>query len=504
MEARNHSRLHSSIALATPIVRSLALCMALSMGLAGCADMGGIAPHSHLTDLNSLGAGKDIQAGAISPANWPNAQWWESYHDQQLNTLVVNAIAGSPNLKIAAARLDEAQSIAGIVHSAGLPKVEERVALSRIRYSEQDFVPPPYAGHYTWTNSAFISASYDLDIWGKQSKSDAGALDIVHASEAEAQESRVALETLVVHAYIDLSLQYALLDTENSTLTEQQKIVDIANRRRGIGLGTQLEISQAEAPIPVTQSRLKQINEQIESLHHQLAALSGAGPAAGDAISRPTLTPINAIALPSSLPAELIGHRPDVVASRWRVEASARGIDVAKTEFYPNVNLSAMFGFQSLGFPGFLSNKSRMDGITPAISLPIFNDEKLRSNLGVQTARYDQAVERYNQTVVEAMRNVADQVSLWHSLEDQQQDTQRAVELAQRSYDLATRGYKSGLTDYINVLSAQVNLLNQQQNDAKVRFGQLNAYAGLVRSLGGGTVPTSNSATNSVPATGNH
>ncbi len=472
---------------------TLTICMALALCLAGCADMGGIAPRSQLTDPNTLAAGKDVKNVATSPANWPTEKWWETYQDPQLNMLVAKAIAGNPSLKMAAARVAEAQAIAGIVHAASLPKVDGRVGLGSIRYSEQDFIPPPYAGHTTWTNSAFLSASYDLDIWGRDSKSESGALDNVHASEAEAQESRVALETLVVHAYVDLSLQYALRDTEQRTLAEQQKIVDIANRRREIGLGTQLEISQAEAPIPVTQSHLKQINEQIEGLQHQLAALCAAGPAAGDDITRPNLSnpisPVSTIALPSSLPAELIGHRPDVVANRWRVEASARGIDVAKTAFYPNVDLSAMFGFQSLGFPGFLSNASRMDGITPAVSLPIFTGGKLRSQLGVQTARYDQAVERYNQSVIDAMRNVADQVSLWRSLTDQQQDTQRAVELAQRSYDLAVRGYRSGLIEYINVLSAQVNLLNQQQNDAKVRFGQLNAYAGLVRSLGGGTEP---------------
>jgi len=221
-------------------------------------------------------------------------------------------------------------------------------------------------------------------------------------------------------------------------------------------------------------------------LQHQLAALDDEGPAAAESITRPTLSPITSVALPSSLPAELIGHRPDVVANRWRVEVQARGIEVAKTEFYPNVDLSALLGFQSLGFPGFLTSKSRMEGVTPAISLPIFNGGKLRSKLGVQTARYDQAVERYNASVIDAMRNVADQVSLLNSLKEQQHDTERALELAQRSFDLAMRGFKSGLTDYINVLNAQVNLLNQQQNDARVRFGELNAYAGLVRSLGGG------------------
>jgi NodT family efflux transporter outer membrane factor (OMF) lipoprotein len=467
----------------------LLLALTVSAWLAGCADMGGIAPHAHMADPNSLGAGKDVQAAAASPANWPTAQWWQAYQDPQLNALVEKAVAGSPSVKLAAARVDEAQALAGIVHSASLPQVGGRVGLGRIRYSEQDFIPPPYAGSYTWTNSAFLSASYDLDLWGKESGRESGALDAVHASEAEQQEARVALQSLVVHAYVDLALQYELRDIEQRTLAQQQQIVEIANRRRAIGLGTQLEVSQAEAPVPVTQAHLKQADEQIESLQHQLAALCGAGPAAGDTITRPAVSAVARIGLPSSLPAELIGHRPDVVANRWRVEASARGIDVAKTEFYPNVDLTALFGFQSLGFPGFLSNASRMDGITPAISLPIFTGGKLRSNLAVQTARYDQAVERYNQSVIDAMRGVADQVSLWRSLEQQQQDTQRAVELAQRSYDLAMRGYKSGLTEYINVLSAQVNLLNQQQNDAKVRFGQLGAYAGLVRTLGGGIEP---------------
>lgn len=466
--------------------RHLLLVTVASALLANCAGTGGIAPQSHLRDPNTLDAGKDFSAATLSNAHWPSTKWWQAYADPQLDALVEKSADGSPNLRLAAARIDEAKAVAGIVHAAGLPEVGAKVAFDRVRYSEQDFIPPPYAGTYTWTNSAFLSASYDLDVWGKEAKRESAALDNVHASEAEAQEARLALQTLIVQAYVELALQFQLRDIEQHTLEQQQSIVDIASRRRTIGLGTQLEVSQAEAPLPASQARLKQIDERIESLRHQLAALSGEGPGAGEALIRPKLNPVARIAPPSSLPADLIGRRPDVVANRWRVEASARGIDVAKTEFYPNINLSALFGFQSLGFAGFLTNNSRMDGIEPAISLPIFTGGKLRANLGMQTARYDEAVERYNQSVVDGMRNVADQVSAWRSLEDQQKDTEHAVELAQRSYDLAMRGFKSGLTEYIVVLNAQVNLLNQQQNDARVRYGQLSSYAGLVRAIGGG------------------
>lgn len=459
---------------------------ALCALLAGCADMGGITSHAKLRDPNTLAAGKDLEGANLSNAHWPTAKWWNAYGDPQLNTLVDKATSGSPNLRLAAARIDEAKAMAGIVHAASLPEVGAKVTFDRVRYSDQDFIPPPYAGSYTWTNSAFLSASYDIDVWGKEEKRESAALDNVHTTEAEAQEAQLTLQTLIVQAYVELALQFQLRDIEENTLQQQQLIVDIAKRRRAIGLGTQLEVAQAEAPLPASQARLKQIDERVDSLRHQLAALSGEGPGAGDTITRPNLQPVARIALPSSLPADLIGRRPDIVANRWRVEASSNGIDVAKTEFYPNINLSALFGFQSLGFAGFLTNNSRMDGIAPAISLPIFTGGKLRANLGMQTARYDEAVERYNQSVVDGMRNVADQVSAWRSLEDQQKDTEHAVELAQRSYDLAMRGFKSGLTEYIVVLNAQVNLLSQQQNDARVHYGQLSSYAGLVRAIGGG------------------
>ena len=464
----------------------LVLFLAFAALVSGCADMGGIAPRAHLADPHALGLGKEIDAIPTSPANWPTEKWWEIYQDKQLNALVEQAIKDNPSIKSAAARIDEALAVAGIVQSESTPQVGARASAGRIRYSEQDFIPPPYAGNYAWSNSAFLSASYELDLFGKQSNNDDAALDNVHASQAEAQQARLALQSLVVHAYIDLSLQYALRDAEQSALIQEQKLVEIAQRRRAIGLGTQLEVSQAQAPIPVTQGHLKQINERIESLQHQLAALASGDQRTADTITRPVLKPIAGIALPSNLPAELLGHRPDIVANRWRVEAHAHGIDVAKTEFYPNVNLSAMLGFQSLGFNGFLNNKSLMDGVTPAISLPIFTGGKLRSNLGVQTARYDQAVERYNQSVIDALHDVADQISALRSLTEQQHDTQNAIDLANRSYDLALRGYRSGLTDYTHVLSAQLNVLTQHQNDVRVQFGQLNAYAGLMRSLGGG------------------
>ncbi len=190
--------------------------------------------------------------------------------------------------------------------------------------------------------------------------------------------------------------------------------------------------------------------------------------------------------MPSTLPAELVGRRPDIVAQRWRVEAASARIDGAKKDFYPNINLAAFVGMQSLGFGHFLDAGSRMRGITPAISLPVFDGGRLRSQLGNQTALYDGAVEQYNATVIQAMSDVANAVVKIESVKEQDKLAQRALESARRQQHLSEQAYRAGLTDTLNVINAQLTLLNEQQQMAQVASRQLDNYALLMSALGGG------------------
>ena len=177
------------------------------------------------------------------------------------------------------------------------------------------------------------------------------------------------------------------------------------------------------------------------------------------------------ISLPDYVPANLIGRRPDVVAQRWRVEAAGKNIEVAKAGFYPDINISAFLGFQSLGFAGFLSSNAAMRGIAPAISLPIFEGGRLRSQLGAQTANYDAAVESYNNTLVLALQAVADQIVRLKSSEKQKAEIEKALALAQKSYDLAQRGYHSGISEYLTVLNTQTVLAATTAKDGADQCG---------------------------------
>ncbi|MCC8394260.1 efflux transporter outer membrane subunit [Paraburkholderia sp. MMS20-SJTR3] len=474
----------------SPVPNGIAAAAVLTilLTIAGCASTGGIAPQTHTIAPASLDAGNAIRA-ANADAQWPTADWWRVYNDPQLNQWIDAAQAGNPSLAIAQARVREAASMAGVARAALAPQVNGSLSIQRQKWADNVYYGPgPLAGEQSWNNTGTLGLSYHLDLWGKDKNAAERALDLAHASAADARAAQLELQANVVRTYIEMSMNYALLDIAKATLQQQQQIVDLATRRLKGGIGTQLEVSQAETPMPEYERQIDALEEKIALGRNQLAALAGKGPGAGDSIQRPALSLAANAGLPAALPAELIGHRPDVVAARWGVAAQARGIDVAKAGFYPDINLLASIGGYAAMGPlfQFLKAPSHSWSVGPALSLPIFDGGRLRSQLGAASAGYDEAVERYNQSIVTALKDISDQVIRIRSLSTQAEDADRSVAAARRNYDLSREGYRRGLTDYLNVLIAQSQLLRAQEGVAKVQAERLGAHASLMTALGGG------------------
>ncbi|WP_317203688.1 efflux transporter outer membrane subunit [Janthinobacterium sp.] len=457
----------------------------LALALSACASMGHVAPRAALLDADTLGAGLAIDA-ARAGVDWPAADWWRALHDAQLERLLALAQADSPGLQLARARVRQAQALAGLSEDATRPKVDAGVSLDRELYSGHGTAPAPLAGQYAWRNQATLSLSYDLDLWGRNRQALAAALDEVQLASAEAQAARLALQSAVVKTYIQLSLEFDLQDSIRGALQRRGRILDIARRRHSAGLGTGVDIAQVETTLPAGRRELEQAAETIALLRNQLAALCGQGPAAGEALRRPSLRLDRPPLLPDALPAELLGRRPDIAAQRWRVEAAAKRIEVAKADFYPNLNLLAFAGVQSLGFGHFLDAASATRGVAPALSLPIFSGARLRAQLGSQGALYDAAVAQYNASVVAALAEVGNAVARAQSLARQQALGEAALASAGKANDLAGKAYRAGLNDAVNMLNAELVLLAEQQQMAQIGARQLDAYAGLMAALGGG------------------
>jgi len=465
-----------------------ALAMASLLIIAGCASFGNVAPKATNVDPSALDVGIAIRA-ANGDANWPTADWWRAYNDLQLDEFIETALAGNPSLASAWARVREAISMARVEQSVLAPQVTGSLSIQRQKWPDNLYYGPgPLGGEQSWNNTGTLSLSYDLDLWDKDKNAAGRLLDVAHAAAADARAAQLELQCNVVRAYIEMSMNYALLDIARQSLRQQQQILSLADQRLKGGLGTQLEVSQAETPIPQYERQIESLDERIALGRNQLAQLAGKGPGAGDSIRRPTLSLDAPASLPGTLSADLIGHRPDIVAARWTVAAQARGIDVAKASFYPDIDLLASIGGYAAMGPlfQFLKNPSHSWSVGPALSLPIFDGGHLRAELGAASADYDAAVENYNQSIINAFKDISDQVIRIRSLSTQTDDAKRSVVVARKNYDLSRKSYERGLTDYVNVLVTQNQLLLAQQDVAKFHAERLGAYASLVAALGGG------------------
>jgi NodT family efflux transporter outer membrane factor (OMF) lipoprotein len=472
---------------AAAVANGIVATLAAALLAAGCASFDGSAPRASLRSANELRAAQSLRAARLSEAAWPVVDWWKDFGDAQLDTLIAEALSASPTLGVAEARLRKAQAAAASARAALAPQVNANVAMTRERYSANGIIPPPFAGTWNWQNQATLDFSYELDFWGRNRAALQAALGEAKATEVDEFASRLMLSVAIAQAYVGLQRDYGQLDVAEATLEQRAKLLDLTGRRVSAGLDSRVQLKQAEAAVPETRGQIAKLREAIALSQNQLAALLGQGPDRGLAIARPQAKPRRqASALPTNVPADLIGRRPDVVAQRWRVESAALGIEVARDAFYPNVSLTAFAGFQSIGLPQFLTAASRIAGIGPALSLPIFNGGALRAGLSARHADYDAAVEQYNQALVDALRDVVDQLTSMRYLEEQRGEQRLGLERAAEAYDLAVLRYREGLGNYLQVLSAESQVLALKGLAADLDARDLALCVNLIRALGGG------------------
>lgn len=462
---------------------------AASFLIAGCAsyDGSGLA-HSSLINGNRIESAQSLKNGAISPANWPVSNWWERYGDPQLNQLVTEALKDNPSLHIAEARMRQATALAGVVDASRSPQVSARLNDTRQRFSENSTVPKPLAGSWNSFNETGLNFSYEFDFWGKNQAAVTAALDRMHASEVDAKAASLVLTSGLLQTYFRLAQAYEQLDLAELVLKQREDLLSLTRQRVSAGIDSEVELKQAESALPSARQQLATWHEAIAIARNQLAALLGKGPDRGLAFARPGLNHEQAVGLPSTVPADLIGRRPDVLAQRWRVEAAVQDIDVAKAQFYPNISLLGFVGFQSIGLSQFLKAGSQIAGMGPAMSLPIFDGGRLRGNLGARHADYDAAVEQYNQTLVDALHDVVNQLTSIQWLVEQRDQQVLALQTAQIAYELSMQRYRAGLGNYLQVLipESQVHIQKKLLIDLNVRALQLDAN--LIRALGGGVI----------------
>ena len=473
--------------------------LASALLLAGCASTHGLEPHARTLDGDNLSASRSLDAHKLSAADFPRQDWWKALGDPQLDTLIDEALQGNPSLDAADARLRKAQAQAGLAEAARKPTLSASAQYSGVQLPET-LIPPPEGGSYLGSTVLMLDFKYGLDLWGGKRAQWEAAVGQAKAAEVDAQAARLTLSSNIARAYVGLAQAHAALDVANREHDRASHLRDLGQQRVKAGLDNQLQLRQAESTIASAEQQAQAAQQQIDAARTAIAALMGQGPDRGLDIARPQVLQAGTPGIPEVLPSELLGHRPDVVAARWRVEAASRGIDASKASFKPSINLSAIVGLASAGLSELFSSDALLGLGGPAISLPIFDGGHLRSQLDASDADYDLAVASYNQSLVGALHEVTDALQSARSLDQQIDSSKRARAAAQSAWDLAQARYRAGLGTQLDVLSAQRPLLQLDQQIAALQAQRLSAAIDLDRALGGGltleqpTTPIANTA----------
>jgi len=424
---------------------------------------------------------------AAPRAEWPGDGWWTAYGDRQLDGLMEEALAGSPNLAAAQARVRKAEAMAAIARSRTLPTVSANASAEEMKQSYNLGIPPQFVPQgYNDYGRATLDFSWELDFWGKNRAAVAAAVSDARAAEADAAEARLMLSTNVAAAYADLARLYAERDVAERAMAVQGETSQLVKSRVANGLDTLAEQRQAEAEPLQAKADLAAVDEQIALTRNRLAALAGAGPDRGLALTRPSAAALKPLGLPSEIAANLVGRRPDVTAARWRAEAAAERIHEARAAFFPDVNLAAFIGVQSLFLNKLTTSGSDIGSVGPAVSLPIFNGGRLRAGYRGAEADRDAAVASYDAAVTEAFRQVADVVASSKALSAQLADSRAALAASEDAYRIAKLRYQGGLATYPTVLLAEQGVLRRRRTVADLDARALALDVQLVRALGGG------------------
>jgi NodT family efflux transporter outer membrane factor (OMF) lipoprotein len=465
-------------------LRGIASMCVLALSISGCAQFSEIGARAEPKDIGSYQTGQLLAGNAVS---WPDDNWWTVYGDPQLNALIAEGLKGAPSLAAAQARLLKAEGVAQQQGAALLPQVSANASADYVKQSYNNGVPAAFVPqNYNTEGKVTLNLSYEIDFWGKNRAALAAATSDLEAAKADAAQARIALATSIAAAYAEFERLLSQHDTAQEALQVRIQTLDLFEQRRVNGLEMLGSVKQVLARKASAEADLLSLDESIELQRNKIAALIGAGPDRGLRLQRPLLDLSKPFTLPSQLPVNLLGRRPDVVAARLRAEAAAKQIKVAKAQFYPNVNLTAYLGLQSLGLGMLTKAGSDIGSIGPAISLPIFEGGRLRGQYRQASGSYDEAVANYDGAVTQALQDVADVAVSEKALSGRLAKVQEATDAAEAAFQIAQNRYQGGLATYLDVLNAQDTFLTNQRDLSTLRSRMFSLDVELVRALGGG------------------
>ena len=456
--------------------------VAAALALAGCTTVG--------PEFQAPAAPQD--AAFRHAANGDSARlpgsWWTVFGDATLDSLEQRALRDNPGVQAAAQRLLQAQAQLGVVRAGQMPNVAVGAGISNSRTSSETAQGIALGRRSIEGNNFNVGASlsYELDLWGRVRR-------VVEAADAQALAAQIdrdgvilLLSNQVASSYWQLRGLDAELAILRGALDTRREAQDLVEARFKAGLSNELDVSRARIERANAEADLHEVQRQRNLVEHALSTLVGASPsaplmaAAGTALPQPP-------GIPVGLPASLVGQRPDLAASVAQLRALNAQVGVAEGAFYPSLSLTGSFGFASEHLRDLASGGARQFSAGPlALSLPIFDAGRNRSNLALSKARYDEAVANHQGKLLGALREVEDALSDLEQRQKQGEVQAQSQQAASRALLVAQARYERGVSTYLDVTDAQRSALAADRAAAQIRTQRLLATVAVARAIGGG------------------
>ena len=429
-----------------------------------------------------------------SPPSLRPREWWREFGDEQLDQLVAQALQGNPSLKLAQARLARAQAASEVAQAARLPQASGSLDVTRQRFTANGAVPPPLAGAILNSGTLQLSASWELDFFGKNQAALDAALGSARAAQADAEAARVLLASNVARAYFQLARVNGDLAVAQRTLAQRQESLRLVQDRLQAGLDTRLELRQSEGALPEARQQIEALQRTVgpgatrargahragQPGRRSRAAFAGSSQTHGDSGAA------------TRRPAGPTGrHRRRALAYRSRRLRREECESPVLSQHQPGRPLRAS---RASAWAACSMPAASNGAFGPAIRLPIFEAGRLRANLRGKTADLDAAVESYNAAVLDAIHDAADQVASSQSIARQQAEQRDAQVAAEDAYAIALQRYQAGLGTYLNVLAAETAVLSQRRLGVDLAARALDTQIALIRAFGGGYSEAANTA----------
>ena len=423
--------------------------------------------------------------------------WWEMFHELELNALENQVANSNQNVAVALANFRAARAVVKQTRSQYFPTVTASPSVTRARQSSVQTQSSSSPTPFTVTEYSLpFDASWELDFWGRiRNTVKANSLE-AQATLADLENVRLTIQAEVAADYFQLRVldaQKQLLDAAALAYQESLKLTQV---QYDTGIASGQDVAQAETQLNTTRAQATDLGIQRAQLEHAIATLLGK-PASSFSIATNPLT-ATTIAIPSGIPSQLLERRPDVAATERRVAEANAQIGVARAAYFPTITLSGSAGYQSTSVGNLFSGPSLAWSVGATLAQTLF-DAGLRKAVTEQAwAIYQGTVANYRQTVLTAFQEVEDNLSTLRILSEELQQQNVAVEWSQRYLTLANARYKSGLDIYLDVIIAQTALLSNQRTAMNLRMQQMTASVQLIKALGGGW-EVSHSTTAAIP-----